>query len=157
MSSKNRKVYILGHLRAMNMAQKNLIQRIGIAGIGLGMLVQSMMPSNAIGQESKDGQFYNKRTGQYEVARPLPDVSACKYLGEKKVTDNLPGYETTIKGYSCNENRVITYSFPNGKIYGFGIENSKTGEKRWFNDYENDGNFEQEGKQSIINYSSYGY
>jgi hypothetical protein len=141
----------------MNMAQKNLIQRIGIAGIGLGMLVQSMIPSNAIAQDNT-GQFYNKRTGQYEVARPLPDVSGCEYLGEKQIdkVDTIPGAETTIKRYKCGENNItITYGLPNGKIYGFGVREGTN--EYMFSDYENDSNFEQDTKKFKIDDASYGY
>jgi hypothetical protein len=142
------------------MLQKNLTQKTGMAAFGIGMLVQSMMPYAASGGDSSaSGIFFNKRTQEYEVNRPLPDTAMCDYLGKKPPIDkfkNIPGAETTYFGYQCGDTQLVLYALPNKKVYGFSLI-TKDNPYTWFWDYENDGNFEQEGRNGRIDVESYGY
>ena len=142
------------------MADNNIAQKVGSAALGLGMLVQSLIPGTASAIDCQGDKFYNKRTGETEVCRPLPDVSGCKYLGQKgptHVVDSMPGNETTLKGYQCGNTQYTLYTLPNGKIYGFATNDVNTRDKQWYWDYENDGNFEQVSRKGMIEEKFYGY
>jgi hypothetical protein len=141
------------------MSQKSLTQRTGMAAFGIGFLVQSLMPSMALGGEgSPASRFFNKRTHKYEVLRPLPDTLICDYLGKNEPVDkikNIPGAETTTYGYQCGETQVVFYALPDKTVYGFSLKTKDF--YKWFWDYDNDGNFEQEGKNGVICSEFYGY
>ena len=124
-----------------------------VGGFTAGVICQD--PTLAAGNSPK-----KKKARPSGIHRGLPDLSLATYLGAKPPVDKLskiPGKETTLKGYRLGHRLIVTYSLPNGKIYGFGIANLSTGEKKWFWDYENDGNFEQQAQKGAIDASKYGY
>lgn len=95
--------------------------------------------------DCKNGKFYNERTEMYEVCRPLPDLTKCKYLGKRGSINKIktiPGAETTLTSYQCGDNVLTLYTLPDGTVYGFAVHDTKAKEVRWYWDYDEDGNFE---------------
>lgn len=133
---------------------------IGTATLGLGMLLQSLVPGGALAIDCQGDQFYNRRTGEYETCRPRPDFRGCKFVGHHgpiKKVDVRAEPETTLAGYRCGSTEITLYVLPNGKIYGFASYDTVLKEMNHFWDYENDGNFEQTGRKCNIDKKSYGY
>jgi hypothetical protein len=134
---------------------------IGYAGLGL--LAATAAYADDIGKGQQLAKNEADKSGYTEMAAKegirLPDLSGAKYLGAKTFDgfQSIPGEESVVKGYwfADMKRQVITYELPNGKIYSFATQD-KSGTK-WFNDADNDGIFETEGKQADIKLPKYGY
>lgn len=108
----------------------------------IGNIVRRLFgPSTAIAQDS---------------GMTLPDLTNAQCVGEQRVDklSDIPGAETIMRGYLLNGQQIITYSFDNGRIYGFATNNDGTLSAFW--DRTGDGVFEQTGEKFAINTRSYG-
>lgn len=92
------------------------------------------------------------------TAIKLIDLEDAAMIGEKTIDQipDIPGSETTLRGYVADDKRVITFTLQNGKTYAFGVmERGKA--ERFFADRDNDGRFEETGPEFYIDLSKYGY
>jgi hypothetical protein len=88
----------------------------------------------------------------------LIDLKEATMIGEKTIDliPEIPGSETTLRGYLADGRRVITFTLQNGKTYAFAV--MKKGEsERFYADRDNDGRFEESGQVFFIDLSKYGY
>jgi len=104
-----------------------------------------LFPNVAFGLECENGKFFNSRTGNYEICRPLPDLTVCKDLGSRGYINkirSISGEETELRSYQCGDKLITIYIFLDKTVYGYAVYREKPKELQWYWDYDMDGNFE---------------
>ncbi len=94
--------------------------------------------------ECENGKYFNKKTGKYEICRPFPELSGCKYLGSRGFINNIrsiPGEKTEMRSYQCGHDLITIYVLPDQTVYCYAIHDEHSNEIQWYWDYDRDGNF----------------
>jgi hypothetical protein len=129
-----------------------LVPRMASWGFGAAAAAYISLFGVPTGNEAR---YLNVPVAIAQEGMRLPDLSGAKYLGTKHKDrfKEIPGNDTTLRGYKLGNKTITTYEFPNGKIFGFIL--TENNNKKYYWDTNASGTFELGGKSADINLDKY--